>query len=90
MLAAKYGLTLTSFAVGGATINAPLQTVNAAQELAVYDQVAQTGNIAVPKSAAAVIQLGTNSALVLWHMTIASLDTCMVSLNQSNPHSFRV
>ena len=61
MLASKYSLPLTSFAVGGATINAPLQTVNAAQELAVYDQVAQqTGNTAVPKSAAAVIQLGTN------------------------------
>ena len=58
ILAADNGLALTSFAVGGATMNllpgAP--TVDAGYELTVYDSVKPV----ITQPAAAVIQLGSN------------------------------
>ena len=54
VLATKYGLALTSFAVGNATINAMPNTPSGFVELAIYDRL----NATVRQPAAAVIQLG--------------------------------
>ena len=58
ILAADNGLTLTSFAVGGATMNTlpGPPTVDAGYELTAFDSV----NPVITQPAAAVIQLGSN------------------------------
>ena len=58
ILAADNGLTLTSFAVGGATMNTlpGTPTVDAGYELTVFDSV----NPVITQPAAAVVQLGSN------------------------------